>query len=616
MKEEQIRKYNLHFNNIDTLNPITLGNGDFAITLDQTGTQSLYNYFKDIPLTTISNKNWFYKDLSDIKIKPTYIDGKSYMLYNHDNTNDFNILRCYPFKYSFMHLVLIDDNNHIINKDYITNISSELDLYLGIFNSSFNYKDKLVKTTSLIYQDNDQLSFNLESSNLKLALIFNYPSYEKKGYKEGNINIQIVNNTINLIYDENNTLSFEISTNSNFILQDNMLIFNQNNINLDLSLDIIKQNGKLLDTFWLEDNGIIIDNELLVRRMVLSKYLLHINSTGIYPPSEAGLTYNNWNSKFHLEMHLIHSLWNIYNNHLNDVLKSFDYYLNIYQESGKRAKLNGYKGIRIPKMTSPDGLDSPSNIGPLLIWQAPHILFMLQEIYYIYNRKDILYKYECLIKGTLDFIISLLKYKDCTYQILDPILECCEAISIDKCANPMFEIEYFRYVLQRQKSIDIVLYSKYQYDYDVYIDNLIKPKIDDGVYLKTGMIKNKYEIYKDHPTETFSYSYFKSDRIDNNIMKNTIDYVINNMDLSSYWGWDFPLMGLSLLNLGYIDESINVTLYNSINNQYLYNGHNTSLRDDLKIYLPGNGAFLIYYYYLSLKLNIKTNIINKKGVLK
>ena len=35
------------------------------------------------------------------------------------------------------------------------------------------------------------------------------------------------------------------------------------------------------------------------------------------------------------------------------------------------------------------------------------------------------------------------------------------------------------------------------------------------------------------------------------------------------------------------------------NNKYLYNGYNTSKREDLKAYLPGNGSFLIYYFYLS-----------------
>lgn len=62
MKKSDIIKYNLKFNHIDSKNPVTIGNGDFAITLDQTGTQSLYETYKDIPLSTMSNKNWFYKD--------------------------------------------------------------------------------------------------------------------------------------------------------------------------------------------------------------------------------------------------------------------------------------------------------------------------------------------------------------------------------------------------------------------------------------------------------------------------------------------------------------------------------------------------------------------------
>lgn len=53
----------------------------------------------------------------------------------------------------------------------------------------------------------------------------------------------------------------------------------------------------------------------------------------------------------------------------------------------------------------------------------------------------------------------------------------------------------------------------------------------------------------------------------------------------------FPFLGLSLLNCGEIEKSIEVTQLNTINNQYLYNGYNTSPRDDLKAYLPGNGAF-------------------------
>lgn len=596
MKKSDIIKYNLKFNHIDSKNPVTIGNGDFAITLDQTGSQSLYEIYKDIPLSTMSNKNWFYKDKKDIK--PSYVDGKAYMLFNLDNDPNYQINRQYPFKYSFMQILLYD-NDKLIDINNIKDVKQELDLYKGIVTSSFNYKEKINKTISFIYQDHDEFNFKLQSDNLNLALKFNYPSYTKNGYRLDILpNVLVKEDRITLLYDDKNSLSFKLKSSSNYQIVENTLIFDDNNVSFSLALDEIKE-GKLLDEFWKCDNGIIIDNEELVKKMVLSKYLLHVNSTGIYPPQESGLTYNCWNSKFHLEMHLIHSLWNIYNNHVGDLVKSFDYYLSIMPSSLKRASLNGYKGLRFPKMTGPDGEDSPSNIGPLLIWQAPHILFMLQEIYYLYNKENIIKKYEPLISGTIDFMISFLTLKDSKYQMLDPLLEACESIPLDRCQNPSFELEYWRYTLERQPKIDTVLYGHQRYDYLDITSKIITPKEDDGIYLKTYGVIDKYDLYKDHPTEGFLMSFFKSKIVDKEKMVKTIDYILKNMDLSSYWGWDFPFLGLSLLNCGEIEKSIEVTQLNTINNQYLYNGYNTSPRDDLKAYLPGNGAFLIYYYYLS-----------------
>lgn len=597
MKKSDIIKYNLKFNHIDSKNPVTIGNGDFAITLDQTGTQSLYEIYKDIPLSTMSNKNWFYKDKKDIK--PSYVDGKAYILFNLDNDPNYQTNRQYPFKYSFMQILLYD-NDKLIDINNIKDVKQELDLYKGIVTSSFNYKEKINKTISFIYQDHDEFNFKLQSDNLNLALKFNYPSYTKNGYRLDILpNVLVKEDRITLLYDDKNSLSFKLKSSSNYQIVENTLIFDDNNVSFSLALDEIKE-GKLLDEFWKCDNGIIIiDNEELVKKMVLSKYLLHVNSTGIYPPQESGLTYNCWNSKFHLEMHLIHSLWNIYNNHVGDLVKSFDYYLSIMPSSLKRASLNGYKGLRFPKMTGPDGEDSPSNIGPLLIWQAPHILFMLQEIYYLYNKENIIKKYEPLISGTIDFMISFLTLKDSKYQMLDPLLEACESIPLDRCQNPSFELEYWRYTLERQPKIDTVLYGHQRYDYLDITSKIITPKEDDGIYLKTYGVIDKYDLYKDHPTEGFLMSFFKSKIVDKEKMVKTIDYILKNMDLSSYWGWDFPFLGLSLLNCGEIEKSIEVTQLNTINNQYLYNGYNTSPRDDLKAYLPGNGAFLIYYYYLS-----------------
>jgi len=596
MKKEDVIKYNRRLTEIDYKNPFSIGNGDFAATLDVTSTQSLNEYYIDIPLTTMSNKLWFYKDTSG-DIKKTYINCKGYMLDKEGQEELFNLKREYPHKYNLFNYKLLY-KGEIIKPENITDINQELDLYFGISQSSFKYEGNDIFVKSLIYQDNDELELKVNASNdFSIMLEFLYPSFNKIGYdchKKPIINV--IDNVINIYYDEFNSTMLSFKSNSDIKVIDNKILFNAADLLLNLALN--KLGGLIyLNEFWEEDNSIIISNDFLVERMILSKYLLKLNSTGIYPPAESGITYNNWNSKFHLEMHMIHALWLIYDNHLDLLLKSLDYYLSIYETSLSRAKENGYNGIRFPKMTSPDGLDSPSNIGPLLVWQEPHIVYMLQEIYRIYKREDILVKYEPLIRGVIDFMISYLTDNGNTIEMLEPLLECCESIPLEKCHNPMFEIEYFREVFKSQSIIDNILYGKNRYDYDSYVNLLIKPKITNGIYLKTHDMINEYDIYPDHPTEVFAYSYFKSNNIDEKNMKSTLDFVIEKMDLSTFWGWDFPLMGMTAINLGYVDLGIKIATMDALNNSYLYNGHNTSPRDDLKIYLPGNGAYLLFYNY-------------------
>ena len=113
----------------------------------------------------------------------------------------------------------------------------------------------------------------------------------------------------------------------------------------------------------------------LERRIVLSQYLTAIQDAGENPPQETGLTYNTWEGKFHLEMHFWHeahfALWN----RLPLLENSLDYYKKILPRAEGTAKKQGYAGARWPKMTSPSGAESPSPVGPFLVWQEPHPIF-------------------------------------------------------------------------------------------------------------------------------------------------------------------------------------------------------------------------------------------------
>jgi len=57
-------------------------------------------------------------------------------------------------------------------------------------------------------------------------------------------------------------------------------------------------------------------------------------------------------------------------------------------------------------MTSKDGDDSPSPIGPLLIWQQPHPVYYAELLYSIRPCRETLEKYRDIVFETAEFMAS------------------------------------------------------------------------------------------------------------------------------------------------------------------------------------------------------------------
>src|SRR5699024_4608323 len=131
---------------------------------------------------------------------------------------------------------------------------------------------------------------------------------------------------------------------------------------------------------------------------------------GSLPPAETGLSCNSWYGKFHLEMHFWHSaFWPLYSQ--GKLLEnSFSWYRDHLKQAKENAARNGYKGARWPKMVGYDGCDSPSPIAPLLVWQQPHIIFMLELLYQAEEDRNILEKYAELVWETAEFMADFAEW--------------------------------------------------------------------------------------------------------------------------------------------------------------------------------------------------------------
>ena len=144
----------------------------------------------------------------------------------------------------------------------------------------------------------------------------------------------------------------------------------------------------------------------LERRIVLSQYLTAIQCAGRFPPQETGLTFNSWEGKFHLEMHWWHAaqfaLWD----RLPLLERSLGYYDAILPKARATAARQGYAGARWPKMTSPTGDESPSNVGPFLVWQQPHPIFYAELVYRARPTRETLERFRAVVFATAEFMAS------------------------------------------------------------------------------------------------------------------------------------------------------------------------------------------------------------------
>jgi hypothetical protein len=75
-------------------------------------------------------------------------------------------------------------------------------------------------------------------------------------------------------------------------------------------------------------------------------------------------------------------------------------------------------------------------------------------------------------------------------------------------------------------------------------------------------------------------------------MKKTLDWVMQNWNWQTTWGWDYGMIAMTAARLGDSETALKALLIDTQKNTYLPSGHNFQTPDRLRIYLPGNGALL------------------------
>lgn len=641
-----VARHDVVLSGFDANNPLSVGNGEFCFTVDATGLQTFPEAFADtIPLGTLSDWGWHTVpntngwDMDHFKYqKFTALNGRSVPyddVPHNQQTPEIKWLRSNPHRLDLGQIgfVLKHADGSPAQTNDLTEVRQRLDLWDGEIISYFKFDGEPVAVETVCDPTLDAVAVQVVSPLVRqhrLAIQIHFP-YGTGEVKTADWSRPEAHETVFTpdgsdgghfarILDRDH---YEVAARwsagasiANTARHEYQIMSDGRRPGLELVCEFapqatapvpvfarVRQNARAhWNQFWQTGGALDLSGSKdprwfeLERRIVLSQYLTAIQEAGKNPPQETGLTYNTWEGKFHLEMHWWHeahfALWG----RLPLLEKSLGYYDKILPGAEALAQKQGYAGARWPKMTDPSGADSPSPVGPFLVWQEPHPIFYAELCRREHPDQATLQQFSNVVFQTADFMASYAAWDTNTGRyVLGPVLQCAQEIfPKNKTLNPTFELTYWRWGLETAQEWRTRLGLARDPQWDRVLNGLAKPLVVDGKYAFAETAPDSYRNPKwnaDHPSVTAALGLLPGNEIERETMRHTLDWVWQNWNWPDTWGWDYPMLAMTAARVGEPERAIDALLLDTPKNHWALNGH-VYQRPGLTIYLPANGGLL------------------------
>ena len=643
-----VTRHDVVLTNFDAANPLSVGNGGFCFTVDATGLQTFSEAFeRTTPLATLADWGWHTAPNPNHWSMDTFhftefpdLNGRlvPYADVPHNKTTpESSWLRDNPHRLDLGQIgfVLKHIDGSSATPGDLVDVRQTLDLWNGRILSHFKFDGEPVNVETVCHPTLDAVAVKVVSPLIgqgRLAIQLHFP-YGTGDEMTADWNHPDAHSTTLLKVDSQSADFFRKLDNDTYYagarwtedatikkLSEHQFKIapSQKMDELELvcafspalmkakKLPIFAQTAAAArrhwNRFWQTGGAIDLSDSKdarwfeLERRIVLSEYLNAIQDAGQYPPAETGLTYNSWEGKFHMEMYFWHgahfALWD----RLPLLEKSLRWYQQILPRAKGTARKQGYAGARWPKMTCPTGVESPSPVGPFLIWEEPHPIFLAELCYRSHPNRATLKRYKTVIFQTADFMASYATWDSNKQRyVLGPVLQCAqEVFPKTRTLDPTFELSYWRWGLETAQQWRIRLGYTRNPKWDDVLHKLAALPVTDGKYLFTETTPDSYtnpQWHTDHPAVLDALSFFPGLTVDPTTMSNTFDWVWKNWNWPGTWGWDYPAMAMTAARLGEPERAVDALLLDTPKNHCGLNGQ-VYQRPNLTIYLPANGGLL------------------------
>ena len=633
-RQSVISRNNPHVTALDTLASLSVGNGGFAVTVDVTGLQTWpEKYSGGVSLGTMSDWGWhsfpnpegyrFEEVLKPFDFGRASKEELYACQFPPGRQNDAaDWFRINPHR---LHLGLVGFED--LSPEEISGIDQTLDIWKGVIRSSFSRNGKKTSVGTCVAPGSDMMCVSIDSQEiLPVSLRFAYPTgeYDEEygDWTKDNLHsTKILSSHGGVTVLERSlddtkyyvTIRTEGASKPRMAGPNKVVVTPKSgewSFSVEYSHDLhVRPSGyedafKSTASWWNEywQSGAIVDfgrctdprAPELERRVVLSQYLTAIQCAGDNPPQETGLTYNSWHGKPHLEMTWWHQVHFAYWGHPEILSRTMSWLEAVAPVARDIARRQGMDGLRWMKMTDPSGREAPSNTGSFLIWQQPHYIYYAELL----RRSGLdVSAYEGLVQETAECMASLLTYEpEKGRYVLQGCIPAQEAtFAVEKTVNPPYELAYWRYALCIAQQWRERAGKPRDPLWDDMIERISPLASKDGLYLGAESEPDTYSIkslYSDHMSVLAAIGILPDSPLaDRSLMKNTLDWVMDNWNWDKTWGWDFPMTSMTAARLGLPVAAVDALLMDTRTNTYLPNGHNYQ-NSTLRLYLPGNGGLL------------------------
>jgi len=636
-----VTRHNIVVHALDPNGAMAVGNGSFAFNFDVTGLQSFPEYYeKTMPIGILSDWGWhsfpnpngYTLDNFLMTSIPKY--DRQFIFPSASTshpTPDAAYLRGNPNRFGLARigLEMTHPDGTLVLITGLKDITQTLDLWAGILTSSFTVDGVPVRVTTSAHPTRDEVATRVTSpliaaGRLKIRIAFPYasdsfgPDYQDWTHPDLHTTVLTRLSPTSANFDRtlDSTHYFVRArwspgaTLTETAPHQFLLTNSADSIELTACFsptkiltepDPVAAVESASRTHWQQywTTGGVIDLSgnsdpraaELERRIVLSQYLMAVHDSGPLPPQETGLGVNSWFGKFHMEMYWWHAAhWALWG-HTDLLEKSLDSLNRMMPPGRKMAALEGAKGVKWPKMTDPSGIESPSGVGPVLVWQQPHPIYLAELVYRARKDNATLARYKDIVFATADYMATFVDYDPTRKEyVLGPGLNSADEKHTDLAhnLNPTMELAYWKWALQTAQQWRIRLGLPPDPLWQRVIDHIALPTVRNGIY---PAMELPVETTPSGMT-TFMFGVLPGRGIDKEAMRNTLHRVAHADAPQNAVTWGTSMMAMCAARLREPDLAIQLLVGNFDQNPFRPSGYTVRRPDQTPMYMPANGGWL------------------------